>query len=216
MTFPFIQHIAPYIPLRFISNAFEAQKRTDAYARQYLQRHRDLVENDPDDVKPTLFSSMYRAGDKQALSMEEIKHNAGAYIIAGSDTTSNTLTYLVWSVCRHPSIKKQLLAELSTLSEDFTDGDLKALPYLNRVIDETLRLYSAAPGGLPRVVPEGGATFGEHWLPGGTVVLTQAYSLHRDPEAFPNAEKFDPSRWEHPTSAMKAAYMPWGGGSRGK
>lgn len=159
---------------------------------------------------------MYKAGDKETLTMGEILNNARSYIIAGSDTTSNTLTYLIWSVCRDPDIKKQLLEELNMLSEDFTDRDLKALPYMNRVIDETLRLYSAAPGGLPRSVPEGGATFGKHWLPGGTVVLTQAYSLHRNEEAFPDAEKFDPSRWENPTQAMKEAYMPFGGGSRGK
>ncbi|KAK7740019.1 hypothetical protein SLS62_011162 [Diatrype stigma] len=213
-SFPFIRYISGYVNLPVISAAFEASKRAGTYARQSLQRHRDLVSNDPDNVKPTLFSHMYKAEDKQALSMEEIVGNARSYIIAGSDTTSNSLTYLVWAVCRHPEIKKQLLEELSTLPEDFTDGDVKALPYLKRVIDETLRLYSAAPGALPRVVPEGGASFGKHWLPGGTVVSTQAYSLHRDPVAFPDAEKFDPTRWENPTQAMKEAYMPFGGGSR--
>lgn len=215
-SFPFINHLSGYVNVPVISAAFAASKRAGDYALQSLQRHRDLVSNDPDNVKPTLFSHMYKAEDKQALSMGEIVSNARAYIIAGSDTTSNSLTYLVWTVCRHPDIKRQLLEELSTLPEDFTDGDVKALPYLKRVIDETLRMYSAAPGGLPRVVPEGGATFGKHWLPGGTIVLTQAYSLHRDPVAFPDAEKFDPTRWENPTQAMKEAYMPFGGGSRGK
>ncbi|EMR72937.1 putative cytochrome p450 protein [Eutypa lata UCREL1] len=214
VAFPILRYISPYLPLPIISHAFAAQRRSETYAKQSLQRHRDLVENDPDNVKPTLFSTMYKAGDKETLTMGEILNNARSYIIAGSDTTSNTLTYLIWSVCRDPDIKKQLLEELNMLSEDFTDRDLKALPYMNRVIDETLRLYSAAPGGLPRSVPEGGATFGKHWLPGGTVVLTQAYSLHRNEEAFPDAEKFDPSRWENPTQAMKEAYMPFGGGSR--
>ena len=79
------------------------------------------------------------------------------------------------------------------------------------VIEETLRLYPAVPSGLPRVVPPEGATFRGVWLPGGTTVLTQAYSLHRDPVAFPDAETFDPSRWEHPTQAMKECFYPFGG-----
>jgi cytochrome P450 len=84
---------------------------------------------------------------------------------------------------------------------------------LNNIIQETLRLYSAAQAGLPRVVPREGVTFAGFWIPGGTVTATQAYTLHRDADVFPEPLKFDPSRWENPTKAMKDAYMPFGGGS---
>ena len=49
--------------------------------------------------------------------------------------------------------------------------------------------YGAAPGGLPRMVPPGGADMGGYFLPEGTTVQTQAYSFHRDPELWPHAEE---------------------------
>ncbi|RYP63404.1 hypothetical protein DL771_009302 [Monosporascus sp. 5C6A] len=212
--FPILDVVAPFVPVPQIRNAFRARRRVMTYAIQSVQRHKDLVEEETAGAKPTLFSKLYKAGDDESLTMDEIITNARAYIIAGSDTTAATLTYLTWSVCRDPNIKRQLVDELKTLSDDFTDGDLKGLPYLNQVIEEALRLWPAAPSGLPRVVPEGGAMFGKHWLPSGAVVLTQAYSLHRNAHVFPQPETFDPSRWEKPTMAMKDCFMPFGGGSR--
>lgn len=102
------------------------------------------------------------------------------------------------------------------LPADFDDSMLKPLPYLNQVIDETLRLFAAAPSGLPRVVPPGGAELAGHWLPGGSTVTTQAYTLHRDPVVFPRPEVYDPSRWSSPTKAMKESSMHFGGGTRSK
>lgn len=168
---------------------------------------------EPNNVKPTLFTHLYRAGD-EGMSDVEIKSEAQAYIIAGSDTTSSTLTYLVWAVCRDQQIKHKLTAELRTLPEDFLDQDIKNLPYLNQVITETLRLYAAAPSSLPRVVPQSGAKLAGHCIPGGFTVSTQAYSLHRDPIVYTDPEKFDPSRWERPTKEMRDAFMPYGGGTR--
>ncbi len=85
---------------------------------------------------------------------------------------------------------------------------------MNKVIDETLRLYSAAPGSLPRIVPAGGAILGGYHIPGGTTVSTQAYTFHRNPKIFPNPESFDPDRWTDPSREMRDAFMPWGAGSR--
>lgn len=108
-----------------------------------------------------------------------------------------------------------LVAELRGLPPNFNYEQVKGLEYLGYVIEETLRLYPAAPAGLPRLVPSGGAELGGYYLPADTVVSTQAWSLHRDPKAFPNPLKFDPGRWEHATKAMKESVLTFGGGSRG-
>ncbi|EOO02154.1 putative benzoate 4-monooxygenase cytochrome protein [Phaeoacremonium minimum UCRPA7] len=164
-------------------------------------------------TKPTLFSKLFKAGE-EGLSDEEIIADAQAYIIAGSDTTAVTLTYLIWAVCRHREVKRNLLAELATLPHDFNADDLSELPYLNQVIDETLRVYGALPAGLPRIVPPGGANLAGYWVPGGTTVTAQAYTMHRNPLVYPRPETFDPSRWATATKAMKDSLMPFGLGSR--
>ncbi|KAJ1332960.1 azaphilone biosynthesis cytochrome P450 monooxygenase [Microdochium nivale] len=148
----------------------------------------------------TLLQKLYKTqeDDAEAFSEKELTDTAIEYTIAGSDTTSTTLTYLVWAVCRHPKVRKQLVAEVAALPEDFTQADLKSLHFMSLVIWETLRLFAAAPTSLPRVVPPGGAGIDGHWLPGGTIVSTTAYVLHRDPAVFVNPDKFDPWRWEKP------------------
>lgn len=86
---------------------------------------------------------------------------------------------------------------------------------MNHVIEESLRMFPAAPSGLPRVVPAGGAQLSGHYLPAGCVVSAQAWSMHRHPDIFPDPHRFDPARWESPTKDMRDAFLAFGGGSRG-
>ena len=215
-TFPTLIAISSVFPVPVIKHAVAASARMARYAEESLARRQRLEAADPTNAKVTLFSKIYQAAGDEHLTFKEMRDNAMAYIVAGSDTTATTLTYLVWAVCRHPEVKATLFKELETLpaDEDFTDRELKQLPYLNQVIDEALRLYPAVAAGLPRFVPPGGATLAGHWIEGGVTVSSQSYTLHRNPEAFPQPEVFNPSRWETPTKAMKDAFFAFGGGSR--
>lgn len=215
-SFPRLTSLAQIVPLPFLTEAVEATRKLKRYAGESLGRYKGLVDSDPARVRRTLFTNLFKAEADEKLAFEEIRDEAEVYIIGGSDTTTNTLTYLVWSVCRRADVQAALVRELQALPAGFNEADLKELPYLNQVVNETLRLYSAAPSGLPRLVPPGGADIAGHRLGGGTVVCAQAYTLHRDPATFPNPQDFDPSRWESPTRAMKDAFMPFGRGGRSK
>ncbi|EXJ89646.1 hypothetical protein A1O3_02713 [Capronia epimyces CBS 606.96] len=155
-------------------------------------------------------------GERTGLDEEDVLIEASGVIIAASDTTAITLTYLVWAVLSRPLLQKALEDEVDRLPDDFGDADLEKLPLLRAVIDETLRLYGAAPGGLPRSVPADGALMHGYFFPGGTTVTTQAWSLHRDPELFPNPLEFSPSRWlnDEVSPAAKKIYHPFGAGAR--
>ena len=107
-----------------------------------------------------------------------------------------------------------MIREVSALPSDFDDEKLRALPLLDKVIKETLRLRPSVGQGLPRAVPTGGVTIEGHYIPGGTTVAIPAYSMHRVRSVWPDPEKFDPSRWENVTRDMKDSFVPFGGGSR--
>jgi cytochrome P450 len=96
----------------------------------------------------------------------------------------------LFSVCRNKDIQRKLVAELQALPENFTDDDCRDAPYLNQVINETLRLYPAVPTSLPRVAPLEGAHLSGYQIPPGTIVSTQAYTYHRDPKVFPDPERY--------------------------
>ncbi|PHH78489.1 hypothetical protein CDD80_6757 [Ophiocordyceps camponoti-rufipedis] len=213
-TFPSIVRFCRIVPLPVFTKALEASINLRRYARDSLLRYRRLVEDDPNLAQETLFTKLFRAETDEKLSFDEMLSEAQSYIVAGSDTTANTLTYLTWCVCRHPDIRSKLVQELRTLPPDFEDAHLHDLPYLNNVINESLRLYPAAPNALPRVVPPGGAELGGYRFDADTVVSAQAYSMHRDPVVFPNPESFLPERWLEPTKAMKDAFMAFGRGPR--
>ncbi|KAK3951435.1 cytochrome P450 [Pseudoneurospora amorphoporcata] len=223
-TFPkivsFIQKHRIPTPIEGINNAVTVGNNLRTYAEQSLQRYHKLVEADPYQVKPMLFTKVIKAGEEDNLTFDEIVDNARSYIIAGSDTTAHSLTYLFWSVCKNRKIHARLTEELRTKlprdDHEITDEHLHDLPYLNCVIEETLRLWSAAPSGLPRSVPAEGATLSGYHLPRGTTVCTQAYSLHRDEKIFKDPEQFVPERWEegNVTKQMKDAFFAFGGGAR--
>ncbi|KAI0198135.1 cytochrome P450 [Astrocystis sublimbata] len=202
------------ITLPYLGKAEGGRKRIFGYAATSLKRHMDLVEKEGPDARPTVFTKVYKAQGEESISPQEVVFNAQSYIVAGSDTTSNTLSYLVWAVCHHPEVKARLLKELDALPDDFSYEDLQHVSYLDHVIDETLRRYPAVPAGIPRQVPEGGTELCGYNIPAGYTVAVQNHTIQRDPVAFPNPDAFDPLRWEHPTPAMKNAFMAFGGGSR--
>lgn len=148
-----------------------------------------LVGTNPDITKKTLFTSLLEDASSD-LTEFDLTVEAQSYITAGTDTTGVTLTYLVYAVCQDKKIQDTLVRELQSVPEDLTHRDVRDLPYLNCVVEEALRRYGAAPGCLPRVVPSEGATLAGQHLRSGTIVSTQAYSVHRDPEAFPNPERY--------------------------
>jgi len=127
--------------------------------------------------------------NENALTDSALGAQASALIVAGSGTTAVTLTYAIWVILSHPAVKSKLMQEVSALPDTFDDTMLENLPYLKAVITETLRLYGSAPGSLPRIAPDHGISVQGVFLPAGTTVTTQSYTMHRDPAIFPDPEK---------------------------
>ncbi|KAL3712490.1 hypothetical protein TMatcc_001189 [Talaromyces marneffei ATCC 18224] len=211
--FPTLIAYSALLPIPLFKRVQEAGRRMAQYAHQAIRNYQSVIEKNPDNPKKTLFTKMFNGGP-EGLEFQEIIPEAGGYIVAGSDTTAITLTYLVWAVCRKPLIRDKLVAEVSALPPDVTQDSVRDLPYLNQVIQEALRIHSAVPSALPRAAPPEGASLAGYRIPGGVTVSTQAYTLHRNPDVFPNPHIFNPSRWENPSKEMKHVFMPFGGGSR--
>ncbi|RDW78462.1 hypothetical protein BP5796_06314 [Coleophoma crateriformis] len=204
-----------YVPVPAVQFWLDAPKRLVAHGTAAIAKHKALQRRG--ETKATLFDRAM-AEDKSGvrLSDPDVEREASNLIVAGSDTTAITLTYLVWTLLQpcHKDVKERLQQEVRTLPKDFSSMQAKELPYLSAVIQEALRLYGAAPGSLPRTVPKGGRTLGGYTLPEDTIVSTAAFTLHRNATIFPRPLEFKPERWLDQTQEMKDAFMPFGGGSR--
>ncbi|KAG5989218.1 hypothetical protein E4U43_004543 [Claviceps pusilla] len=116
------------------------------------------------------------------------------HMVAGIDTTGDTLCFLMWELSRSRSahLQRRLTEEL----QNNPNLAIDQLPFLDAVLCEGLRCYPAIPMSLPRLVPQGGRVIDGFFLPENTIVSCQAHSVHRiNTDVFPEPEKFCPERW---------------------
>ncbi|KAI3614856.1 cytochrome p450 [Moniliophthora roreri] len=94
-----------------------------------------------------VISRALRASDSEKqLNDEEALSQMATIILAGHETSANTLTWLFYQLARHPADQERLLKEIKQAreekgDEDFTANDFESMPFLNAVIKETLRLH---------------------------------------------------------------------------
>ncbi|EKG12063.1 Cytochrome P450 [Macrophomina phaseolina MS6] len=178
---PFLKHILrslKWVPIPAAREFLNTQPTTVEYSAKVFENSRSSSKT------ANIFMEILAEAekDRNALSELVLVREARTPTVAGSETTATTLTFVIWRILSRPRLHKQLLGELQEkLPADCPDAELEWLPLMNAMIRATLRLYGAAPGTLPRNPPPSGATFGNVYLPEGTVVSTQAWSTHRDP-----------------------------------
>ncbi|RYP92929.1 hypothetical protein DL770_000979 [Monosporascus sp. CRB-9-2] len=124
-----------------------------------------------------------------------------AYLItvAGSDTTSAALTFLLFELCTHPDVLQKLREEVDSFYLEratLTDyDDLHKLKYLQACINETMRLHPAAPRGLQRMTPPEGLQVDDYFIPGNAIVQIPTHTMVTDERCFSRPEEFIPERW---------------------
>jgi hypothetical protein len=110
-----------------------------------------------------------------------------------SDTTATTLAHVLYYLATHPEVHKRLQ---TVVDEAQGVHDIAhPLPYLEAVINETLRLKPVVPSGQMRVTPPEGLYIDETWIPGNTIVVVPQYLLQRDARNFSRPLEFLPERW---------------------
>ncbi|KAI9669660.1 MAG: hypothetical protein M1831_007356 [Alyxoria varia] len=115
-------------------------------------------------------------------------------VIAGSDTAASTMIFLFLELAKNPQKAEKLLEELQTIDMDDRD-QLHALPYLNALVEETLRLHPAVPTGGYRETPPEGIQIAGRYIPGNTNIVAPRHSLGRLERCFERAHEFIPERW---------------------
>lgn len=166
-----------------------------------------------DDIVSLLLTARDDTG--ATLADDEILSEAVALLAAGSETTAVVLAWLFHELGRDPHMERLLHEEVdSVLAEGpLTAERVTRLVHTRRLISETLRLYSPAWLVTRQAISDVG--LGEFTLPAGSDVIWSPYTLHRDPDLYPDPLRFDPDRWlpERP-QPPKGAFIPFGSGKR--
>lgn len=122
------------------------------------------------DILQFLINVQQTAEADDSLTVDSIISETTLFLIAGSETTSNSIGFAFIHLLQNPDKLKTLYQELDTV--DFEPGQVvlhheqvKHLPYLNAVINETLRMDNVAAAGIFRQAPKDTMLDGRVFVP---------------------------------------------------
>jgi cytochrome P450 len=167
-----------------------------------------------------LMSILMQAHDDETgtgMTGQQLRDEAVTLVIAGSETTGNTIAWACYLLTQHPEIQAQLQQEADQVLAGRDPGydDLARLPVTRAVITETLRLYSPV-WILPRQAAEDVELDG-HRLAAKSRILFSPFALNRDPDVHREPDRFDPGRWtshEYRPGGTRQSFFPFGQGIR--
>jgi cytochrome P450 len=152
-----------------------------------------------------------------SLTPKEIRDEIITIFMAGHETTAGTLSWAWYALSQRPLQAARLRAELDEVlgGRPPTPEDLPKLAFTRRVIEETMRLFPAAPGLSTRRALASDEICG-HAVPKGTSVNVLPWVIHRHRRLWDDPERFDPDRFspERAAGRPRFAYLPFGAGPR--
>jgi cytochrome P450 len=167
-----------------------------------------------------LLDMLLRATDEETgegMSDAQLRDEMVTLFTAGHETTATSMAWTLYLLAQHPDVVKRAKTEINaTLGQrdrPSTD-DLRAMPYLSQIINESMRLYP--PAWVMSRLSLGPDRFGDYALEANQGVLISPYVLHHDPASWPDPERFDPDRFapESGSDRHPYAFLPFGGGPR--
>ncbi|KNE66938.1 hypothetical protein AMAG_11413 [Allomyces macrogynus ATCC 38327] len=149
----------------------------------------------------TLIHELLRQNEGNALSEHELVCEVRTFLAAGHETTASVLASLVLSLAQHPEIQQELRDEVESSVAALEDYDaLAKLPLLNKVINETLRLYPPAYITFRAAVSDVAlptTALGVMEVPAGMRIEIPIRAIHLDPSIWgDDAAAWDPHRWD--------------------
>ncbi|WP_330289321.1 cytochrome P450 [Streptomyces sp. NBC_00576] len=151
-----------------------------------------------------------------SLDATELRDQVLVFLLAGHETTATSLAFALHLLARHPEVRARAQEEVDALpsGEPYTAATMDRLPYLTRVLKETMRLYPAAPLMGRRAVAE--TEIDGHLIPAGADILISPWVTHRHPAHWDTPDRFDPDRFtpDQETARHRYAWLPFGGGPR--
>ena len=201
------------LPVPKLRRARMARGRLDAIIYRMIADRRASGRDHGD-----LLSMLLTAQDEDdggVMTDLQVRDEAMTIFLAGHETTANALTWTWYLLGETPDVEAKMHEEIDrVLGRLPTMADIPSLPYVERVVTESMRLYPPAWIIGRRALGE--YPIGPYLAPAGALFLVSPYIVQRDPRYYPDPERFDPDRWTPAFRAAlpKFAYFPFGGGPR--
>jgi cytochrome P450 len=202
-----------HLPVPALMRVKRAVRELEEIVNRIIRQRRASA-TDTGDLLSMLIAA--RDEDGSGMTDRQLRDEIITFLLAGHETTAVSLSWTWYLLSQNPAAEEKLRRELNHVLGGRTPQlqDLPRLPYTDRVVKESMRLYPPAWSLARSVVRE--MELGGYRLPVGANVVMSPWIMHRDPRFFDRPEQFDPDRWA--TDAVqhlpRFAYFPFGGGPR--
>jgi cytochrome P450 len=192
-----------------------AIRQLDMLIYTLIAQRRD-DERDYHDVLSMLMTAQSGEEPDTKLTGKQIHDHILTFLAAGHETTAIALVWTFYLLAQYPQVRLKLQDELHSVlgGREPSLEDLAHLPYLDWVLNESMRLYPPAWMQMRFVAKE--TELDGVRLPVGTMLILSQWVIHRLPDIWEDAETFKPERWDpaHGQQIPPGAYFPFGGGPR--
>jgi cytochrome P450 len=202
------------LPVGPLRRAKAARSRLDAIIYRMIAERRASGVDRGDLLSMLLLA--HDEDDGPGMTDLQVRDEAMTIFLAGHETTANALTWTWYLVSQSREVERRLHEEVDCALRGRlpTVADIPALPFVERIVTEAMRLFPPAWIIGRRAIDA--YPIGGYVAPARSIVVMSPWVTHRDARFFPEPERFDPDRW---TPAFKAAlpkfaYYPFGGGPR--
>ena len=212
------QTLQPYLNLWFavsgkLRKHEDMRTRADSVLLEYIKKRRH--EAPGHDLLQTLMDARY--SDGQGMPDELILSESMQLLVAGHETSSNALSWLLYLLSTRPDCLERVRQEFDSVLGDapLTYSDVPKFEFVTQVICEALRLYP--PFWMVDRMAVADDRVGDVAIPRGSMVIVYVYGAHHAPRYWPNPESFDTERFTKANDKLRTpcTFLPFGAGPRG-
>ncbi|KAL7087895.1 hypothetical protein ACP275_13G096300 [Erythranthe tilingii] len=209
------------IPFTRFNRSLKASLRVQKMLKKLISEKRTQLAKGGESSNQDLITCLLGirgAHDEELISEDEIIHNVMLIMVAGHDTSSVLITFIVRVLANYPNVHEAVLKEQEEIKKGISHGcfltweDLGKMKYTWKVAMETLRTVPPIFGGFRETLEE--IEYQGYIIPKGWQIFWVTSMTHMDDDIFPEPSKFDPTRFENPASIPPYVYVPFGGGAR--
>ncbi|XP_068178274.1 cytochrome P450 2U1 [Antennarius striatus] len=212
-----------YLPFGVFKELRQVERDIAVFLKRIITEHRETLDPDnPRDLTDMYLMEMLAkqaAGEEDSSFTEDyLFYIIGDLFIAGTDTTANSVLWVLLYMVSYPDIQDKVQAEIDEVlgmhrGPSLTDKG--SLPFTESTIMEVQRLTTAVPLAIPHMASET-TEFRGYIIPKGTVLVPNLWSVHRDPTVWDDPDTFRPTRFLDDEGRLikKECFIPFGIGRR--
>ncbi|KAJ3696168.1 hypothetical protein LUZ60_001545 [Juncus effusus] len=215
-----VEDFVPFLKWLDLNGVIKKKRGLAKTNNEMAQKLIDELRKNEDEMKikkKTMISDLLelQKKDPEGYKDEIIKGICLSLLLAGTDTSSNTVEWAMSLLLNNPKVLQKARDEIDKHVGNkrlIQESDMANLPYLHCILSEVLRLYPGGPLLVPHESRENISLEG-YKIPQGTMLLVNAYHIHRDPDMWRDPTEFRPERFENGETEEKWM-IPFGMGRR--